>query len=353
MAKRSWIQPTIIFSVSASAVILVACGLDRGEKSSTVTVSIPALRTEAEQNRIQESFRVQNSVGISSVNLVLPPAQISGFDCVAVNIMGSDIPASDNDGGDEDPATILANFKKKNYCSYAGLTSTPQKVTSSPITLEIPNVPKGENRVVELIGIRVAPGQDCPKTVGGEKGGDDSLKPRYFHIGSVTTAIAGDTVVQIPNEYKNTLPRLLSSVECGEAPISATYDCGGATPQAIPATFSSQTLVYRLQVPSAIAPAPIPTTLVRIAITGVQAQYYPNPAASPTSAALDTNNSSCVNNLGGAVLAEGSHCELKFPASGEANAPVRFTVTYSVIETGTSNNPKSYTDTRSYPITCN
>lgn len=228
-------------SLSASVIFLAACGLE-SRPLATVQVVIPPI---AEPKPVVEDSRDAPRGLIAA-----PPASISGFDCIAVNIMASDILPRDPDPNDPSHAQILQDFKTKNYCSYPGVTSSVYRlIPGQTNVLEVPNVPTSDGRIVELIGIKLAPGQTtCPASLVDKDGESDQntehLRPRYYYIGSKKGVSVGrdTTSVTITNEYSSISPKIFASVECGRVPIYVVptqASCSSGMPPSTISTYQS------------------------------------------------------------------------------------------------------------------
>lgn len=205
------------FAIFTTAVSLSACGQRKNETAS-VSVTIPGFALPND-DRITSLNPVLSTLASSAP--LLPPETISGFKCIAVNIMGAGIPNTDSDP-DRSPATVLAEFGKKNFCSYPGKFSAIIERSSAGNTLTIEDAPVGENRIIEVVGIQVPAGASCPTSVH-----DNNGEALFYHLGhKVMNIAAGDNVVSIDNKYSTTYPRVFALAGCGDVPIKITTETG-------------------------------------------------------------------------------------------------------------------------------
>lgn len=214
MSARVWIGIGTGFTLLLMTSIgLTACG-NRSPETASLNVVIPGFA-------LPDEDRLYSVSSLASINAIssplLPPEDITGFKCIAVNIMGPGIPDTDSNP-ERSTAAVLADFGKKNFCSYAGKFSAIVERSAFGNTLTIEDAPIGENRVIELLGIQVPSGQPCPTSVHQDEG--DAL---YFHLGhKVTNITAGDNEVPIDNQYATTYPRVFSLASCGNVPLGLT-----------------------------------------------------------------------------------------------------------------------------------
>ncbi len=344
MLQRDLLRHGTIFSLSACAAFLAACGLE-STRLTTVQVVIPPI---AEANSLLEE-RVEPRHAL----IAAPPATIAGFDCIAVNIMAPDILPKDQDSEDLSHAQILQDFKTKNYCSYKGITSAIYRLTPGQTNvIDVPDVPLGEGRIVELLGIKLAPGQtNCPTSIGDDGDGgenNEQLRPRYYYIGSEKNVRVGrdNNSVTITNEYSSITPKIFTSVECGRVPIwvSPTVSaCTGVTPTP-PATISGyQTYVFKLR-SAGNSPS---STQVGLKILSIQPRFpnTSNVQYSPVSG--DCIHETTPTNF----LSYGAteNCSVKYQGSG-APLPHGFDIRVRVSDA--SNGARFFESERYYPVVC-
>lgn len=160
-----------------------------------------------------------------SASLRSAPTSASEFDCLAVNVMGSDIAARKPKANQPSFETILAG----GFCSYPGILSelvAPN--TSSTITMKAV-VPVGTQRVVQVLGI-VNP-NGCANTAAGSDledvlstGVSSKGTTAVYELGRAIANTTSNVTVNITNAYDPANPK---DVTCGatNSPAVAGPDC--------------------------------------------------------------------------------------------------------------------------------
>lgn len=204
----AWRFGGLISAAWALAALLGSCtGSDTGSRGrqSTIQISITA-----------ESLKPKSKAPWRSV-----PRDVSGYDCLLVNVMGDGIANRKPGGNQASFSSILAG----SYCGYPGILSNyiPIPTTGATSVTAKLLVPVGTNRVVQVVGI-VNP-NGCTGTV------DDLLSSfsegtstigvtGIYELGRATVDTTVDRVVTIANSNDP------QDVTCGGL---SSYDCSGKT----------------------------------------------------------------------------------------------------------------------------
>lgn len=196
------------------------CSLEpANQKTAMLQIALPHFpkEEETELELFQSPFTLANN----------PPSAVSGFNCLAVNVMGPNIASVSGDGG----AGVLGNLlaqPPRSYCSYAGITSKPISL-GGPYNVEL-HVPTGPSRLVQVVGI--VNGNTNPCSAGGPIGtasqqtnaGGPSTDG-YFEVGRAVIDLFSDSSVTITNNWNSlsNTDKTFRQLNCGDRslPISS------------------------------------------------------------------------------------------------------------------------------------
>lgn len=143
---------------------LQSCGVLDSKKEIELKITLPPLESvilpKNEKMIKNSAFFLSSEETLNQKEglFIPPPSTLSQFDCLMVNVIGEDIPAVDsNEDTPVNPADILAKLSSSlpsDYDSYLGITSEAQKVVPGvPLSFNL-RVPKGKNRIIQLIGFK-------------------------------------------------------------------------------------------------------------------------------------------------------------------------------------------------------
>jgi hypothetical protein len=145
-------------------------------------------------------------------NPVQPPATISGFDCLAINVMGFGIPPTAQTCGCTDPnnctcnqgaleayALLPENLAGQTFCAYPGVTSNPIPNTAGTKELDM-SVPTGPQRIVEIVGI-MDPSNDVCNTGVPVGTTNDKGTANYYEIGRDVIDLFASQAVTLPDTF--------------------------------------------------------------------------------------------------------------------------------------------------------
>ncbi|MEK6579226.1 MAG: LamG domain-containing protein, partial [Bdellovibrionota bacterium] len=125
-----------------------------------------------------------------------PPSTISGFNCLAVNVVGPGISSTSNDP--LNPGLFDSLLNRTSFCSYPGILVGPIPVTSQGEIFTL-RVPSGPIRIAEMVGIQETTASVCSNQV--PISNSDSSITSYFEIGRAVFDLKSDRKVEIHGDY--------------------------------------------------------------------------------------------------------------------------------------------------------
>lgn len=349
-----------------------SCAEKKNDEYSEIHISIPPLKTQS--NKLNTSRVVSHSstqeldVGIlANGNGVEPfpmppPALVSDFDCLMVNVIGPGI------GEVPDPSrteihdinaiqTKLLSEKPIDFQTYVGIPSNiVQNVPGQAFNFTL-NVPKGNNRIIQLIGFKNSIIKDannvlkpsiCPSSIVNDGVMAKVAVAPYMISHTVITSLTGSISVSLNNDYKNFLndtgispnfktPNPLFRVVSQDIPIRA-HRMNGSTPltycsavsAAVTIPNASFMLNYKLQLTPTL---PASANIKSIAtVTGIQIESnYPStasPVVSPSQ--LPSVFSACTMSSTAAGKDECSFSVTYPTSTGIGLVPSAFRVNYEI-----------------------
>lgn len=164
------------------------------------------------------------------------PTSITDLSCMVVNVLGADIPSSDD--GTFVSQSGFDDILSGDHCVYPGITSA-LITNGSSVNIEL-EVPRGANRVIQVIGVTSTIG--CPddepfsSKVGGHHD-DQTDFPYLLEVGRVVTDTFTDQSVTIANTFDSSN---LKEVRCNSSSSSSSSGSDG-----IPGTISDLFAWYR------------------------------------------------------------------------------------------------------------
>ncbi len=146
-----------------------------------------------------------------------PPDTISGFKCLAVNIVGSGIPSSQPDSDDIEKK--VSDLLGGAMCSYPGITSLPIQ-TGQDVNLKL-NVPSGRNRIIQVVGLGDTNGVFCnSSTEVGKVSANFKQDDSFYELGRKVVDLFSNQSVSIDNSYDKlaVADKSKSKMACGSGP---------------------------------------------------------------------------------------------------------------------------------------
>lgn len=222
-AKRSFAL-RVLFAFCMVGLIGFSCGPDQSRESNAPFSTIKIFIGDHAQLLFDGLRALPSNYS--------PPSSVSGFNCLAVNVMGKDIPSqSKNDSVD----TILTNLLNgSSYCSYPGVIGFADASDNS-VTLQIP---AGAKRVIQMVGIsdlynskicqtKVIPIDNPSSTATPTPTSTSSSSPLFYEVGRTVTDLYSSQAVNIRNSYDSLsaadkLGRLMN--KCTNCPSTMQYD---------------------------------------------------------------------------------------------------------------------------------
>lgn len=139
------------------------------------------------------------------------PSTISGFNCLAINVVAQDFPSQLPGNTLQDRWASVTGGN--NSCTYPGITS-PLFVPATATSISL-NIPKGTNRGIQVLGIQ----GNCPNGVpfGNFWKDNPNLNSNMsgvYELGKAVVNIFGPTTVPIQNTYSSANPK---DAHCGSA----------------------------------------------------------------------------------------------------------------------------------------
>ncbi len=177
-------------------------------------------------------------------SLLSAPSTAAGFTCVAVNVVGDQIPSRDP----RFPPYLFAAMKYSGSpCMYPGITSKlvamPASGTSTSIDLQ---VPRGFQNIIQVLGLLQSGCAANPDTLGDliarTTSPDVSLADLY-ELGRTVVDISGPMDVIIPNTYSSSKLANCLNGNTGSTPTPTPTPSDTGTPTPTP-TPSNSALVF-------------------------------------------------------------------------------------------------------------
>ncbi|MCM0605557.1 MAG: hypothetical protein KA715_05655 [Xanthomonadaceae bacterium] len=201
---------TQILALGACTLLASACSMNA--QTASITVKLPGKPSNALASHVSGSMNVGG--------VELPPAMSLGdVNCLFVNVIAMDIPPASWDG-DQQQGSNRPDYKVKvekalegEPCGYAGITS---KVVpfSSASTLNL-NVPMGQQRVFQLLGVK-APSGTCTSEMDAQTFFavvNNKITPS--ELGRVITNVNGSMSVNLSGRFDETRNMNHCSVDGG------------------------------------------------------------------------------------------------------------------------------------------
>lgn len=174
--------------------LVLSCGKGDDGDSSSIKITIPA-QSEYEKTQFLALANTKNTTSstnteTSSSDTTAPyaPADVKGFDCIFVNVIGSGI-------GDWDTNKNSVGSDKK--ISYIGTYSKLVPVQTGG-TVEV-KVMKGADRIIQLVGVKSKVG--CPDSINKDDLASTDKFPGLFIVGSVEKEVSKAEEVEITSTY--------------------------------------------------------------------------------------------------------------------------------------------------------
>lgn len=184
--------------MSSFLLINISCTLE-SRSTATLNISLPKLAKSS--GRAVETFSA-------------PPSSVSGFDCLAVNVMGPGIAPR---GPSPNQATV-DEIIGGNFCSYAGVLSPPVLAgTGGTVSLR---VPKGNRRIIQILGVLSTSACEQGLFSHFDKGPNTVLDPDYpgiYEVGRVVVDLNSDSTTSVTSSYD---PVDLKEVRCYRGSIN-------------------------------------------------------------------------------------------------------------------------------------
>ena len=188
-----------------------------GSESAAIQIDLSPVTQSNSSSMGVNLTQTQSEVG----TLTFPNAQLSTFDCYAINVVGPGIPST-NPHPDENPGQVLADMYQGSSCAYPGVTSPPIFAgigTRQSISM---SVPTGEKRIIQVVGIIDPTGLTCgnPHPIGGSN--EEGAKI-ILEIARVQEDLFSSKTITMPNDWANTANaiKLNRQVDCNGAQVSA------------------------------------------------------------------------------------------------------------------------------------
>jgi len=140
------------------------------------------------------------------------PAEAALFDCLFVNVVGDGIDSKDSN---LIPADLLPNLLNgTSTCSYPGVVSDPVTLDGSTTSITISlNVPNGQNRLIQVIGVILGSGVTCGNMDTSTFVETAPDKFQLIEIGQTKTDTTAPTTVTITNSYNESTPKVVDCTD--------------------------------------------------------------------------------------------------------------------------------------------
>jgi uncharacterized repeat protein (TIGR02543 family) len=179
----------LILILLSSLLTLSSCG-DKKQNEASVVIEIPAIHKFSAP--LVYAKGGSGYEALTDTTAPYAPLDVSGFDCILVNVVGPGI-------GDWD--TNQSRVGDGSTYSYIGTYSKLIPVATGG-TVEV-KIKKGTKRFIQLLGIKSA-GHTCPSNVTASELASTNLYPGIFLIGNVQKDVIKDEQVDIQNAYQVT-----------------------------------------------------------------------------------------------------------------------------------------------------
>ncbi len=173
---------------ACAGILAVSCGKSNTDSTSKISILIERSATEDKAVLASEPVSL----------LGTPPYQISGFDCLIVNVMGDGILDMENPQRDIRP-DLNRYFSNANYCSYGGIMSAPFFLTAGEKQIDL-IVPTGDRRVIQILGI-VQGTTFRPCDAGRMSAPQEEDDSEYYVIDDARLKIQGDVSIPLANQF--------------------------------------------------------------------------------------------------------------------------------------------------------
>lgn len=191
------------------SLFLLSSGCSSPEGAAEIQVAIPRV-APTPASLSQKSLGPQSTLmTMAAVQTTAPyaPADVSGFDCLLVNVVGPGIGSwSDN----QDRVSLAKNF------SYIGARSNLISLAAGgEVTVKIK---KGSGRFIQLIGVRTNTGL-CPSSIDDDSLMDVNQFPGLFIVAATQKDIYKNEVIKLKSDYDVTTTSDIRGTESQPNPV--------------------------------------------------------------------------------------------------------------------------------------